>query len=531
MKDPRSIIQLNIIALIGQLYNKEVPNGAVLVETPSDIKRGDYAFPVMRAASFLGADPILTASKIRESLLKNEEIKSLFSNIEVAPPGYINFYRSRENVLAQALEFLRNNSIKFFNVGRGEKINIEFVSVNPTGPLHIGHARSAFYGDVLSNVLSVSGYDATREYYVNNAKTSSQIKSLGKTALGRGQEYKGEYLDSKISLYKEELSKIKTDSEAGYFLAGKIQEDIRSFLQEKAGIIFDVWREEEGLYKENALSETLEVLDKSGNVARSDGALWLKSDAAEEKDNVLVRSSGEYTYFMADIAYHLDKLKRGFSKMINVWGADHHGHIARMKSALNLLAGNEAELKILTTQIVRLKGGGKLSKRLGSMVLFSDLLEGVGVDAARYFYLTKSLNSQMEFDMEAATAKSNKNPVYYIQYTNARICGIQRKAESEYGARVDFSSIKNISEGREFEMARFLIRLVDVVGDTAKDFHIHRLSEYVFEISREFNQFYRDYRVIDGRAVRPERLALVALSGLVLGSALDIMGISHPEKM
>ncbi|MYE38579.1 MAG: arginine--tRNA ligase [Candidatus Spechtbacteria bacterium SB0662_bin_43] len=523
----------------------------------SRLDHGDYSLPIMELAQYSNATALEVAQQLCALLQENEAFSSYCSRCEAVAPGYINFYLAPSALIRQAHDTFKNTSPRFVQVGKGEKLNLEFVSVNPTGELHVGHARTAFYGDVLGRVLSASGYDVTREYYINNAQHSVQIQELGKTVQGEGESYKGEYLDTKIAQHRDEIERCKSYAEAGYVMAGAIQKDIAAFLEQKAGIAFDVWKEEEDLYENNgrAIREVIDLLKSRVQVSEeqmteddemfdsgtmgdlvyeSEGALWLRTkELGLSQDNVLVRSNGENTYFLADIAYHVDKLKRGFTTLIDIWGADHQGHKPRLSAAVQEVYGEDIspfQFHILIAQLVRLKNGEKLSKRKGTIITMSDMIDAVGVDVARYFYLTKSLNSQMEFDLDLATQTTNKNPVYYIQYTNARICSIVKKAE-ECGERPEPSALDELHTEQEMRLLRSIVRTPDVVEEVAQHYQVHLLSSFVLEVARQFNQFYRDCRVIEDGTVHKARLALVATTGVVLQSTLDLMGISHPDSM
>lgn len=501
--------------------------GQFRVERPSRADQGDWATSVaMVLAASSDKKPKTVAKILRDILAEDEVIASSFARVEVAPPGFINFFIAEEKLARAAAGVARKGKPAVTNVGRDTKVNLEFLSVNPTGELHVGHARTAFYGDVLARVLALSGFALTREYYINNARQSAQIKELGKTALGKGTSYKGPYLDRKLKECAPALAKIKEASEAGYLIATAIQRDIRDFLATRAHIEFDVWKEEEELYADNEIERTFAELKKLGYVYEKDGAVWLESTrVGDTQDQVLVRSSGENTYFMADIAYHRDKARRGFSKLIDIWGADHQGHVRRMKAAMGIFGVKDME--VLIAQLVRLKGGERLSKRKGNIISISDLLDVVGEDAARYFFLTKSLDSQMEFDMDLAASKNQKNPVYYIQYTNARINSIVKRADS----KIKPAHVEALRDPGEFALMRVLAQYQDVVEDAARDYQVHRLTAYALELATAFNQFYRDFRVIDEGVVHEGRLALVHAVGVTLRSTLDVLGISAPEEM
>lgn len=507
-----------------------VTTGDFSVARSPRLEQGDYSTSVaMQLAAQLGKKPKTVAKILRDELVKDEKLSRIVREVQVAPPGFINFYLSSEYVRRVVAQVVKNPDSIYTNVGRKKKLNIEFISLNPTGEMHVGHGRTAFYGDVLARVLSVSGYAVTREYYINNAKQSAQIKELGKTALGKGISYKSAYLDALLKQYKKQLAGKKSAKEAGYFLAAKIQKDTRALL-ERIGVRFDVWKEEEELYKKREVEKTFATVEKMGLVYKKDGAVWLKTTRfGDAQDQVLVRSNGESTYFMADIAYHRNKSRRGFDQLIDIWGADHQGHVRRMKAAMRIFGVRKVE--ILISQLVRLKGGLKLSKRKGTSVTLADLVQEVGLDSARYFYLTKSLDSQMEFDFALARQHSKKNPVFYIQYTHARICSIMRK-NGTVRLQLTPSALAVLTESGELELARMLAYVGDVVEDTARDYQVHRLTTYTHQLAQQFNQFYRDYKVIvDDEALRNARLALAVATGAVLKQCLDLLGISAPKRL
>ena len=512
----------------------------IKIERSNREGQGDYSTSIaMQVASSSGRKPKTIAKVILEQLQKDEKLLKIFSEIKVASPGFINFYFSNEYLKQQVSYILKTNNFGSVNVGRGEKLNLEFVSVNPTGELHIGHGRTAFYGDVLANILSFANFDIKREYYINNARQSAQIKELGKTALKRGTSYKSPYLDEKLKQYSSKLKNIKTASAAGYFLAGKIMQDIEKFLHEEAKIKFDIWKEEEGLYKNNLVTNTFNELQKKKLVYEKEGATWLRTTKyGDSQDQVLIRGSGESTYLMADIAYHRDKARRGFKKLINIWGADHQGHVGRLKAAMKSF--KITDLDILISQLVTLKGKMRLSKRRGNVISLHDLLKEVGLDVTRYFYLTKSLDAQMEFDLELAREQSQKNPVFYIQYTHARIRSILRKVQNATGYSKFSVSKKNMNELKEYgemKLIKELIAFPDIIEDIAHDYQVHRLTTYVHELAQIFSQFYRDFRIIEDNPsstafnINKGRLALAIATGLVIGKSLKLLGINAPEKM
>src|SRR3989344_4750664 len=514
--------------------------GNIKIERPQREEQGDYATSIaMQIASHAGRKPKTIAKILAEELKTNEFVAKIFEDTRVAPPGFINFYFKKEYLGKFLSDLSKDEKLGVLNLGKDKKINFEFISVNPTGELHIGHGRGAFYGDVLGRILSFAGFKLTREYYINNARQSAQIKELGKTALKQGTSYKSPYLDEKLKQYSSKLKNIKTASAAGYFLAGKIMQDIEKFLHEEAKIKFDIWKEEEGLYKNNLVTNTFNELQKKKLVYEKEGATWLRTTKyGDSQDQVLIRGSGESTYLMADIAYHRDKARRGFKKLINIWGADHQGHVGRLKAAMKSF--KITDLDILISQLVTLKGKMRLSKRRGNVISLHDLLKEVGLDVTRYFYLTKSLDAQMEFDLELAREQSQKNPVFYIQYTHARIRSILKKVQNATDSNKFSVSKKNMNELKEYREMKLIKELVafpDIIEDIAHDYQVHRLTTYVHELAQIFSQFYRDFRIIEDNPsstainINKGRLALAIATGLVIGKSLKLLGINAPEKM
>jgi len=503
----------------------------VQIKHPEEKIHGDYATNIaMIIAKQVKKNPMEIAELLSEKLKVKSE--KLFEKIEVAKPGFINFFLSKEYLQEQVEEILRQGE-KFgkLKIGKGRKIQLEFISANPTGPLHLGHGRGAFFGDTLVNVLEKAGYRACREYYINDAKNSNQIKELGKTALGKGTTYLNLYLSEKLKAKGEKLKKIKSEAEAGYLLAREVQKDIKKFIEKKLKIKFDNWVSEEGLYKENRIRKIYNWLEKKNLAYEKEGAKWLRiSQFGAPKDEVIIRQTGEPTYFLADIAYHQDKFERGFQRIINIWGADHHGHVPKIKAVAKML-GYKGDLNILISQVVRLKEG-KISKRKGQIVTLEDLIKEVGLDVARFLYLTKSLDTQMEFDLVLAKVQSEKNPVYYVQYAYARIWSILRKSPSKIHWKqreVDFSLLTHPSE---LALIKQLIRFPEIVEDTARDYQAQRIPQYALDLATAFHQFYRDCRVLtEEKSLSKARLALILATKIVLKNTLNLMGISAPKKM
>jgi len=565
----RGLLRSEIEKAVKKLYPKDrgCPSRRIDVSV-SGGKFGDYSSNV---AMVLGVgNPREVAEKIKEELEKSEAIKEKISKIEIVN-GFLNFTLS-EKGLIEGLKGL-NEKPK----GKKKKIQVEFISANPTGELHIGHARSAFYGDALSNVLEAAGHKIEREYFINDSKESTQIKELGKTVLGKGTSYLTEHLKLKIKKLK---IKNFTEGDAGYLIAKEVQKDNEKFITEGLGIKFDKWfSEERELRKKKAFEKTLDLLKKKKLTYEKDGALWLKtSEFGDGDDRVVLRSDslpagrqGSVSYFLSDITYHINKFDRKYNTVIDIWGADHHGHVKRMMAVKKMFtslggAGWKGDLEILISQMVTLKEGGetkKLSKRAGTIVLLEDLVKEIGLDAARWFYLQKSLSTHMEFDMALAKERSQKNPVFYVQYAHARMMSILEKAGS--GGKVSFVSRASIykilkdptaspacpagrptvakktfpptrarEEKSKLSPAVALIlkltQFSEVIEDTAGDYQVQRITTYAYELASEFSQFYRDVKVI-GSENEKELVALVALTGKVLKDTLRLLGISAPDKM
>lgn len=467
---------------------------------------------------------------LREEIKKSPEFKKNFDKVDFKFPIFFNFFLSKEYLQKQIEEILKkSDDFGRLNSGKKQKIQVEFISANPTGPLHIGNGRGAFFGDVLSSVLEKAGYQVTREYYVNDAKSNTQINILGQTSLGKGVTYLTPDLKVKIEKLKLKLKEITDEGEAGHLLAREVQKDNKDFIEKKLKIKFDKWVFEEDLYQKSKIEKILTWLKKENLVYQKAGAWWIKtSQFGDNKDWVVIRETGEPTYLLSDIAYHQDKFNRGFKRIINIWGADHQGHVSKMKAVSKIL-GYKGALDILISQMIRLKGGLKLSKRKGEIITLEDLINEVGLDVARFLYLTKSLDTQMEFDIDLAKEQSQKNPVFYAQYVSARICSILRKAKTGGFKSQDFKLLTHPSESA---LIKELIRLPEIIEDAAKDYQVQRLPQYVLELATVFHRFYRDCRVIsDNQKLTNARLGLVSATQIVLKNTLNLMGISAPERM
>ncbi len=517
----------------------------ISVEHPEEEIHGDYASnTAMQMTKSVKKTPIEIAKILKDKFqVSGFRFQEFFEGVEVVKPGFINFFISEDYLQKQVGEILKEKE-KFgeLKIGKGIKTNIEFISANPTGPLHIGNGRGAFFGDSLANVLEKAGFKVVREYYINNTKESSQIKELGKTALGKGKSYLNDYLKSKIQHLKSKIRKIKDEGKAGYLLAQEIQKDNENFIGKKLKIKFDVWFSENKLYKKSKIKKIYNWLKRKNLVYKKEEAEWLRTKKfGVSKNEVIIRQSGEPTYLLSDIAYHKDKFERGFLKIIDIWGADHQGHIPKMKAGAKIL-GYKGDLDILITQIIRLKGGKKLSKRKGEIITLEELVKEISLDVTRFFYLTKSLNTQMEFDLDLAKEKSEKNPVYYVQYAHARICSILRKCGnfqfpiSNFQINSKFqilnSKLRLLKHQSELSLIKELIRFPEIIEDTAEDYQVQRIPQYAIDLATSFHQFYRDCRVLSkDKKLTEARLNLILATKIVLKNTLGLIGISAPEKM
>ncbi len=492
------------------------------IEYASD-KFGDYSTNVaMIVAKRVGERPIDIAGKITAELSKD----AMFEKVEVAKPGFINFKIALPYLQQQILEINKAGK-KYGNsdLSQDLKVNVEFISANPTGPLTIGNARGGVIGDTLANIFVSTGWRITREYYFNDA--GGQIDVLGHSILKDEQaQYKGDYIEKlakqiKTTDYKE------AGKQAAQIIIGWIKTTA-----EKMGIKFDVWTAEgKDLRDKGKLEETFAWMKEEGLAYEKDGALWFKSTQfGDDKDRVLIKSTGEPTYFGVDAAYHRNKLlERKFDKAIDVWGADHHGDVSRIKGFVKAL-GFEDKFEIVIHQFVHIVVDGKevrMSKRTGNFIAVDDVLAEVGVDAYRFYMLAYDLNSHLNFDLKLAKEKSEKNPVYYVQYAYARISSILAKAKS-----VQESDLSLIKEPAEIALTKELIKLPDIIIETAEDYQVQKLPHYALELATKFHNFYEKCRVIsEDEKLTAARINLIKATQIVLKKTLDLMGISAPEKM
>lgn len=521
-----------------------------VIETPKDEKNGDFSTNLaMQLTRILRQNP----RKIAEAIVGGIDLPGLVERVEIAGPGFINFYLV-PGWLNRVLPAIQEEDADYgkSNAGGGERVQVEFVSANPTGLLHMGNARGGALGDTLAAVLNEAGYVCDKEYYINDA--GNQVENLGKSVearyfelLGRDDYqipedgYHGKDIIATAQRLLDEKGESLVDlSEAerrelmkNYALKEKVA-GIRGSL-ENFGVVFDNWFSEQSLHDAGSVHEVVDILREKGVVYEKDGAQWLRAtDWGEEKDEVLVRSNGTPTYFAADIAYHRDKFERGYKRLINIWGADHHGHVARLKGAMTALGYPGDDITVILMQLVRLYRGGeivKMSKRSGKYVTLDELIEEVGKEAARFFFIMRSPDSALDFDLDLAKAESSDNPVYYVQYAHARICSILSVAgvDTPKACDVDLSLL---TEENERVLIRKLAEWPQEVADAARELAPYHLAYYAKELANAFHSFYNSCKVLtDDAALRDARLALVDCTRITLRNVLTLLGLSAPERM
>ena len=529
-----------ITQVIGKVFPED-KNIDFNIEVSPDEKYGDYSTNMaLVLAKKAGERPEEIAKKIIKMI--GELDNQMIGEIEVKKPGFINF--------KIALPYLQNKILEIFNVGKqygnsdlGKdlKVNIEFISANPTGPLTLGNGRGGYNGDCLANVMEAFGAEVEREYYINDR--GAQIVKLGHSILKDDQAvYRGKYIDELRNLishcHTEQYSSGKP-AVVGQLAAPIVMEEYITKTIHKMGIKFDRWFSESALYK-GLIEEAMGMLESNQLTYEKDGALWLKTtDFGDDKDRVLITKENEFTYFASDIAYHWHKIQRGYNLLIDFWGADHHGYIGRMKAAVEIIKKQinwGGQLEILISQLVRLISQGqeiKMSKREGTYVTLDELMDEAGTDVTRFFFLERNLNTHLDFDLDLAKEKSEKNPVYYVQYAYARICSIMKKCKMQDAkCKVTNQNLKFIEEPAEIALIKELIKLPDIVVETAEDYQVQRLPYYAIELAKKFHNFYEKCRVIsDDKDLTQARIKLVSATQIVLKKSLDLMGISAPEKM
>ena len=529
---------------------EDLPINNLTIEHPQNISHGDFASGIsMKMAGILKSSPFSIAEKIINQMSLCPEI----SKVSIAPPGFINFTLSDDWLVKQVDTIIEcGQMFGDLDLGKGITVQVEFVSVNPTGPLHVGHGRGAVLGSALSNVLTAAGYSVEKEYYLNDTGTQIDIFSRSLYArycecLGRDAEmplngYLGDYIidmAKKIisdngDVFLAKLPEVAI-SEIGKIGLNTVVNNIKQDLI-SVNVDFDNWFSEKSLYQNREYDEIMALLNNSGYIVNRDNATWFESTAlGEDKDNVLVRSDGTPTYFASDIAYHYNKLvKRNFDTVIDIWGADHQGHVPRMKAAVKAFGKDPDKLKVVICQLVTLRRGKetvKISKRSGDIITLRELIDEVGPDACRYFFLSRSANSQMDFDIILAKEQSSSNPVYYVQYAYARISSITRLAKQR---GIDYSrgDISLLTTEAELTLIRHLIHMPEIIEKIATTLEPQHLPHYIHELSTAFHSFYKQCRVIsEDDALSEARLKLVQATQIVIAKSLKLMGISAPDSM
>ena len=559
---------MNLVEQVTEQVRKEIEQGilqakadgrfdfaempAFIVEVPKDKSHGDFA---TNAAMLLTKQAKMKPRDIAQAIVDslNKDSK-LIEKVEIAGPGFINFYLS-QNWLYDILPVVEAQDIAYgsVDIGKGEKVQVEFVSANPTGLLHMGNARGGALGDSLANLLKMAGYDVTKEFYINDA--GNQIVNLGLSLEARYRQLLGEtdceipengYHGQDIIDTAQRIVDAVGDSYLQLPEAERQEKMIATALDEKIaaiksglaefGVEYDVWFSETTLHESGAVKEVVDLLTEKGLTYEKDGAIWLKTtDFGEEKDEVLIRSNGIPTYFAADIAYHKNKFDRGFKRVINIWGADHHGHVARMKRSMDAIGYNGDDLTVLLMQLVRLYQNGevvRMSKRTGQYVTLQELIEDVGKDAARYFFIMRNPDSHLDFDLDLAKEQSSDNPVYYVQYAHARINSIL-KATGKAVPKAADCDLTLLKEEAELELIRKIANLPTEVAYAAEQLEPYRMARYATELATLFHSFYNSCRVIneDNEALTNARLVLVNAARITLRNVLTMLGVSAPERM
>ncbi|MDQ0091576.1 arginyl-tRNA synthetase [Paenibacillus anaericanus] len=542
---------IEAITAAGLATEEEIP--AMAMEIPKEKAHGDLA---TNAAMQLTRIAKKNPRQIAEAIVSHLDYeKAGIEKAEIAGPGFINFTVSKsylypviEQVYSQGKDYGRVND------GQGKKMQMEFVSANPTGSLHLGHARGAAVGDALCNVLDFAGYDVTREYYINDA--GNQVVNLCKSIEARykqelgmdtempedgyhGEDIKG-FARELVAEKGEELLSLTPEEREAFLRKYGLEKELEKIKRDlgRFRVGFDVWFSESSMYEDGQVENSLQELRAKGQTFELDGATWLRTtDYGDDKDRVLVKNDGTYTYLTPDIAYHRNKYDRGFDRMINIWGADHHGYIPRVKAAMEAIGNDPEKLTVLIAQMVSLFQDGekvKMSKRTGKAVTMVDLMDEVGVDAIRYFFTMRSMDSHLDFDMDLAISTSNENPVFYVQYAYARICSVYRQAEEQGIVIPSLVSINlnKLTAEHEYDLLRKIGELPEEIRTTAENFAPHRLVRYVYELASLFHSYYKAERVITEDSEQTvARLALLGAVRTTLANVLTLIGVSAPERM
>lgn len=540
LKDEVKSIIYDALNVLKISFDKE----NLMVEVPKKRENGDFSSNVaMKLAKTLKDNPVNIANKIKDAIDYSDKIEK----IEVANPGFINIYLKDEYVFSGISNVINDgDNYGKCNVGKGKKIDIEFVSANPTGILHLGTARGAAYGSNLANIMSFAGYNVTKEYYINDA--GNQINNLGisikerykglcgiKEHMPEDGYYGNEIIDIAKMIYDENKD-TKLNEDLEYFkeigvsyLLNIIKNDLSSF-----GVYFDVWTSEKAIRAKGRIEESLKILHEKGLTYESDGALWLKTTVyGDDKDRVLIKKDKSYTYLVPDIAYHLDKFDRGFDYLIDVFGADHHSYVSRLKASIEALGYDKDKLEVRLLQMVRLLKDGsvvKMSKRTGGNITISELVDEVGCDCARYFFAERSLDGQMDFDISLALKKSNENPFYYVGYAHARICSILSEAKNK-GLKIK-TDVNNITDMDSKALMLKVYEFMEVVKTSALKKEPHLITNYVYELASLFHNYYGKHRILTDDVSKSEQyLGLIKTVEITIKNALKLIGVTAPDKM
>ncbi len=526
------------------------PLPAIEIETPREESFGDLSTPLaMGLARTLKKAP----KKIADDIVDAIRDRSIFEKIEIAGPGFINFTFTREYLSASLKELLKaEKTFLRENVGQGRKVLIEYVSANPTGPLHIGHARGAAVGNALCNLLEESGYCIEREYYINDA--GRQVKLLGLSVHAKYQQlfsldvpvpedgYRGQYIDDEAAALLAErgeafkgISFETCGDEITTWTYKRMIELIRTDLSRFGIREFDTWISEKNIFENGEVQQAIDALKQKGFLYESGHALWFRStDFRDDKDRVVIKSDGQHTYFASDIAYHKNKLDRHFDIIIDIWGADHHGYIPRIESVMQAFGYDISRFKVILVQMVNLLKHGEpfqMSKRAGTFVTLSDIMDLVGPDTTKFIFLTRKADSHLDFDLDVVTATTAENPVFYVQYANARVNSIIANA-MEKGISAADADLSRLTEPAEISLIKKLLTYPMVLEGAARSFEPHRITFYLQELAGMFHTYYHNHRVInDDPGLTSARLALCTGIRIVIGDALTILGVTAPEKM
>lgn len=524
------------------LKSIDIEDSNFIVEIPNNKINGDYSTNVaMELAKKLHKNP----REIAIDIVTNIKTDNIIEKIDIAGPGFINFYLKREYLLNKINEVIKlDEEYGKSNIGNNKKINIEYVSANPTGVLHVGTARGASYGDALSRIMKFAGYDVTREYYINDG--GNQINNLGLSIKARYDNicglplnmpidgYYGEEIISIAQIIYDEYKDTKLNEDIEYFteigvttLLNRIKKDLKDFRVE-----FDIWSSEKEIRKSGKIEQVLKKLEDMDNIYEQDDALWLKTTKyGDDKDRVIVKSDKTYTYLVPDIAYHLDKIDRGYDYLIDVFGADHHGYVPRLKASIEALGYDKDKLDVKLLQMVKLIRDNeevKMSKRTGKTVTITELIEEVGLDVSRYFFATRSLDTQMVFDITLATKKSNENPVYYVEYAHARICSIINSVNN----LINVDKFETIESNYAIDLLKKVYEFKNVVETSATKQLPHLITNYVYELATLFHTYYAHEKIItEDIKYTSERIKLINAVKITIRNALNLIGVEALEKM